>query len=118
MADARRRDRAAARRGGASGNESLTVGWRRSATGDWIDGAAGAVILPYCIRVEIPLNGEALLLHSPPEASRLALRGSTRDPMGTRGRIHDHGILSGRENRPRVLPHDEDSARVLTDNRT
>ena len=39
------------------------------ATGDWIDGAAGAAILPYCIRVEIPLNGEALLLHSPPEAS-------------------------------------------------
>jgi predicted GNAT superfamily acetyltransferase len=46
------------------------------ATGDWIDGAAGAVILPYCIRVEVPLNGEALLLHSPPEAAvwRYAVR--------------------------------------------
>ena len=39
------------------------------ATEDWIDGAAGAAILPYCIRVEIPLNGEALLLHSPDEAA-------------------------------------------------
>ena len=39
------------------------------ATGDWIDGAAGAAILPYCIRVEIPLNGESLLLHSPDEAA-------------------------------------------------
>jgi predicted GNAT superfamily acetyltransferase len=38
-------------------------------TDDWIDSAGGAVILPYCIRVEIPLNGEALLLHSPDEAA-------------------------------------------------
>jgi predicted GNAT superfamily acetyltransferase len=38
-------------------------------TDEWIGGAIGAVILPYCIRVEIPLNGEALLLHSPTEAA-------------------------------------------------
>jgi predicted GNAT superfamily acetyltransferase len=39
------------------------------ADGEWIDGASGAAILPYCIRVEIPLNGEALLLHAPSEAA-------------------------------------------------
>jgi predicted GNAT superfamily acetyltransferase len=46
------------------------------ATADWIDGAAGAAILPYCIRVEIPLNGEALLLHAPADAAvwRAAVR--------------------------------------------
>lgn len=38
-------------------------------TADWIIGAAGAAILPYCVRVEIPLNGEALLLDSPPTAA-------------------------------------------------
>ena len=45
---------------------------------------------------------------------QVALLGSPRDPMGARGRVHDHGILSRRENRPRLLPHDEDSARLLT----
>jgi predicted GNAT superfamily acetyltransferase len=46
------------------------------ATADWINGASGAAILPHCIRVEIPLNGEALLLHAPSEAAvwRAAVR--------------------------------------------
>jgi chorismate synthase len=39
------------------------------ATADWIDGAAGAAILPYCVRVEIPLNGEALFLHDVAQAA-------------------------------------------------
>ena len=38
-------------------------------TAEWIESADGATILPFCIRVEIPMNGEALLLHSPPEAA-------------------------------------------------
>jgi predicted GNAT superfamily acetyltransferase len=46
------------------------------ATADWILGAEGAAILPYCLRVEVPLNGEALLLGAPDEA--IAWRHSVR----------------------------------------
>jgi chorismate synthase len=35
------------------------------ATADWIAGAAGATILPHCIRVEIPTNAESLFAHAP-----------------------------------------------------
>jgi predicted GNAT superfamily acetyltransferase len=38
------------------------------ATAEWIAGAAGAAILPHCIRIEIPTNAELLLLESPHEA--------------------------------------------------
>jgi len=38
------------------------------ATAEWIDGAAGAAVLPHCIRIEIPTNAEALLLNAPHDA--------------------------------------------------
>jgi len=38
-------------------------------TDDWVASTVGAAILPFCIRVEIPLDGEALLLHSPSDAA-------------------------------------------------
>jgi len=37
-------------------------------TADWIAGAAGAAILPHCIRVEIPVDAEALFNDAPDEA--------------------------------------------------
>lgn len=37
---------------------------------DWIGDAGDASILPYCIRVEIPRDGEALLLENPDRALR------------------------------------------------
>jgi predicted GNAT superfamily acetyltransferase len=40
------------------------------ATPEWISGAAGAAILPHCIRVEIPADGESLLYDAPSEAAR------------------------------------------------
>ena len=49
------------------------------ATADWINGASGAAILPHCVRVEIPLDGEALLLHAPSEAA--VWRAAVRRPM-------------------------------------
>jgi chorismate synthase len=39
------------------------------ATAEWIAGAAGAAILPHCIRVEIPSNAEALFFDAPSEAA-------------------------------------------------
>jgi predicted GNAT superfamily acetyltransferase len=39
------------------------------ATEEWIAGAAGAAILPHCIRVEIPSNGEALLFDASDDAA-------------------------------------------------
>lgn len=39
-------------------------------TDDWIDGAAGASILPHCVRVEVPPNVEPLFLDSPDEVVR------------------------------------------------
>jgi predicted GNAT superfamily acetyltransferase len=39
-------------------------------TRDWIDDAAGATILPHCVRVEIPPDGEMLLLTAPDDAAR------------------------------------------------
>lgn len=46
------------------------------ATGEWIAGAAGAAILPHCVRVEIPADAERLLTESADEASvwRLSAR--------------------------------------------
>jgi predicted GNAT superfamily acetyltransferase len=35
-------------------------------TAEWIDSAAGATILPHCVRVEIPADAESLLLSSAP----------------------------------------------------
>jgi predicted GNAT superfamily acetyltransferase len=40
------------------------------ATAEWIDGAAGAAILPHCVRVEVPVDGERLLADSPAEAEQ------------------------------------------------
>jgi predicted GNAT superfamily acetyltransferase len=40
------------------------------ATPEWIAGAAGAAILPHCIRVEIPADGESLLYEAPTEAAQ------------------------------------------------
>jgi predicted GNAT superfamily acetyltransferase len=40
------------------------------ATEGWIQGAADAAILPHCIRVEIPANGEAMLRDAPLEAAK------------------------------------------------
>jgi predicted GNAT superfamily acetyltransferase len=40
------------------------------ATAEWIAGAAGATILPHCIRVEIPADAESLLHEAPTEAAR------------------------------------------------
>ncbi|HEX4354062.1 MAG TPA: hypothetical protein VHZ95_14135, partial [Polyangiales bacterium] len=37
---------------------------------DWIDGAVGASILPHCLRVEVPGDGEALLVSSSDDARR------------------------------------------------
>lgn len=37
-------------------------------TPEWIGGAAGATILPHHVRVEIPADGESLLLEAPDEA--------------------------------------------------
>src|SRR5262245_49524200 len=38
-------------------------------TPDWISGADGATILPHHVRIEIPANGEELLLEAPDEAA-------------------------------------------------
>ena len=45
-------------------------------TTDWIDSAAGASILPHCVRVEIPADAEALLTTAPKPAAewRAAVR--------------------------------------------
>ena len=37
-------------------------------TGDWMDQVRGASILPHCIRIEIPADGERLLLNEPSTA--------------------------------------------------
>ncbi|MDB4873728.1 MAG: hypothetical protein JWM41_174 [Gemmatimonadetes bacterium] len=39
------------------------------ATDEWIEGAAGAAILPHCVRVEIPTDGERMLSECPEEAA-------------------------------------------------
>jgi predicted GNAT superfamily acetyltransferase len=39
-------------------------------TSEWIADATGATILPHCVRVEVPADGESLLLTDPEEASR------------------------------------------------
>jgi predicted GNAT superfamily acetyltransferase len=39
------------------------------ATADWIKGAAGAAILPHCVRVVIPTDAEALLRDGSPEVA-------------------------------------------------
>ena len=36
---------------------------------EWIDTTAGASILPHCVRVEIPADGEAMLLNTPDAAA-------------------------------------------------
>lgn len=46
---------------------------------EWIAGAAGAAILPHCVRVEIPADGERLLLEEPVQAA--AWRQSVRTSM-------------------------------------
>lgn len=46
------------------------------ATEEWITGAAGAAILPHCVRVEIPAHAEMLMRDAPAEA--LAWRYSAR----------------------------------------
>jgi predicted GNAT superfamily acetyltransferase len=40
------------------------------ATEEWIAGAAGAAILPHCIRIEIPADAESMLLDTPADAVR------------------------------------------------
>ncbi|HEY5062971.1 MAG TPA: GNAT family N-acetyltransferase [Gemmatimonadaceae bacterium] len=47
------------------------------ATDEWIDGAAGAAILPHCVRVEIPADGERLLTESVDEAALWRIRART-----------------------------------------
>jgi chorismate synthase len=37
-------------------------------TPDWIESAAGAAILPHCVRIEVPAEGESLLAHSAEDA--------------------------------------------------
>jgi predicted GNAT superfamily acetyltransferase len=49
------------------------------ATDEWIAGAAGAAILPHCLRVEIPDNAEQLLVDSPERAA--VWRASVRTSM-------------------------------------
>jgi chorismate synthase len=39
------------------------------ATDEWIEGAAGAAILPHCVRVEIPADGERLLVDATADAN-------------------------------------------------
>jgi chorismate synthase len=39
------------------------------ATAEWIAGAAGAAILPHCVRVQIPADAERLLIDSPESAT-------------------------------------------------
>ena len=48
-------------------------------TSEWIAEVTGATILPHCVRVEIPADGETLLLTNPPEALRWRL--SVREGM-------------------------------------
>lgn len=48
-------------------------------TGDWIAEATGVTILPHCVRVEIPADGETLLLTNPEEALRWRM--SVREGM-------------------------------------
>jgi predicted GNAT superfamily acetyltransferase len=43
-------------------------------TPDFIDGADGAAILPHCVRVEIPTDGETLLRDAAPEAAEWRAR--------------------------------------------
>jgi predicted GNAT superfamily acetyltransferase len=47
------------------------------ATDEWIAGAAGAAILPHCVRVEIPADGERLLTESVDEAAVWRARART-----------------------------------------
>jgi len=49
-------------------NETLAE--RLGASDDWIRDVADASILPYCIRVAIPRDGEAMLLEDPQRALR------------------------------------------------
>jgi len=37
-------------------------------TPEWVDAVKGAAILPYCVRIEVPANGERLLLSEPETA--------------------------------------------------
>ena len=39
-------------------------------TGEWISGAAGASILPHCVRVEVPADVEPMLADSDDDAAR------------------------------------------------
>ena len=48
-------------------------------TAEWIAEATGVTILPHCVRVEIPADGESLLLTNPEEALRWRL--SVREGM-------------------------------------
>lgn len=54
-------------------------------TSEWIADAAGATILPHCVRVEIPADGEMLLLTHPEGAAlwREQVRGAMRWAMGS-----------------------------------
>jgi predicted GNAT superfamily acetyltransferase len=40
------------------------------ATDEWIEGAAGAAILPHCVRIEIPGDAERMLVDAPDDAAR------------------------------------------------
>ncbi len=48
-------------------------------TSEWIAEVTGATILPHCVRVEIPADGESLLLTGSPEAARWRM--SVREGM-------------------------------------
>ncbi len=48
-------------------------------TSEWIAEVTGATILPHCVRVEVPADGETLLLTNPGEAGRWRL--SVREGM-------------------------------------
>jgi predicted GNAT superfamily acetyltransferase len=48
-------------------------------TSEWIAEVTGATILPHCVRVEIPADGETLLLTNPDEAARWRM--SVREGM-------------------------------------
>ena len=66
------------------------------ATKAWIKGAAGASILPHCIRVAIPTNAESLLLDRSPDAAawRLEVRRGIQGHSSDKGPIRRYPTLT------------------------
>ena len=54
--------------------ESLDCQQSPVVTPDFIDGAEGAAILPHCVRVEIPADGESMLRDAPDDAAEWRAR--------------------------------------------